>query len=117
MAGGDPCDTICASRLKMQIIEPEDINCEKCKYSIPLMPGNIEVMGFIDSLSGSLLNQSGLNIDAIDLGFRIFDIPKFRQPEILEKLVVYSNTVHQHRTEEIKRKATAARLGAKKHGR
>lgn len=59
------------------------------------MPGNIGIMNFISSMGGTLFSMDGLNADMIRLGFEIYEIPKGLQPEYLEKIIVYTDTMRK----------------------
>jgi len=87
----------------------DELDCENCKFVIPLMAENEEAVSLIEKVMPGLVSNGQVNYGAIESVFRVYDIPKWRQPELFEKLHIYVILLLEHIQEKTEEKLNAGR--------
>lgn len=89
---GDPCGA-CERKVKLGILKQDQVKCDECKWTIDLLPENVEAVQFIERLGPGLLMGGHLNAEVIRLGFESQNIPPENRQAIMDKLNIYLSVV------------------------
>lgn len=78
----------------------EAIDCEKCKWVIPLMPQNEEAVFLINKAMPGLIAFGNVNYSVIPMIFDLYDVDKSKRPALFEKFQAYISVVLEHMASE-----------------
>jgi hypothetical protein len=76
----------------------ESIDCDNCKFVIPLLPANEQFIDLIELTGPTLFNdQGGVNYGAVESGIKALQIPSERYFNTIAKINTYAKILREHR--------------------
>ena len=83
----------------------EDIDCENCKWVVPLLPANEEAVILLERIGAGLVScgpfGAYVNYHAIETVFNLYGISDKRRPGLFKKIQIYIDVMLEHYSNEM----------------
>ena len=96
----DPC-LMCDMAIELGAKTKEQVDCSKCMFIVPLLPGNNQFMEIVNYIGSTLISPQGaVNFEAVKYALEQNSLNDRERKDFFEKLSVYVSVILRHAAED-----------------